>query len=26
VSVEFNQSNAYFKFGQIKMICRLIDE
>ncbi|NVJ85044.1 MAG: DNA polymerase III subunit beta [Algoriphagus sp.] len=26
VTVEFNQSNAYFKFGQIKMICRLIDE
>ena len=26
VSVEFNQSNAYFKFENIKMICRLIDE
>jgi len=26
VSVEFNSSNAYFKFGSIKMICRLIDE
>jgi DNA polymerase-3 subunit beta len=26
VSVEFNQSNAYFKFNNIKMICRLIDE
>lgn len=26
VSVEFNNSNAYFKFNTIKMICRLIDE
>ena len=26
VAVEFNQSNAYFKFSNIKMICRLIDE
>jgi DNA polymerase III subunit beta len=26
VSVSFNLSNAYFKFGNIKMICRLIDE
>ncbi len=26
VSVEFNNSNAYFKFGHIQMICRLIDE
>ncbi|WP_114749540.1 DNA polymerase III subunit beta [Pleomorphovibrio marinus] len=26
VSVEFNNSNAYFKFNNIKMICRLIDE
>ncbi|MEL7001142.1 MAG: DNA polymerase III subunit beta [Bacteroidota bacterium] len=26
VSVEFNVSNAFFKFGSIKMICRLIDE
>ncbi len=26
VSVEFNVSNAFFKFGNIKMICRLIDE
>ncbi|EON76312.1 DNA polymerase III beta subunit [Lunatimonas lonarensis] len=26
VSVEFNASNAYFKFNSIKMICRLIDE
>jgi DNA polymerase-3 subunit beta len=26
VSVSFNVSNAYFKFGHIKMICRLIDE
>jgi DNA polymerase-3 subunit beta len=26
VSVNFNLSNAYFKFGNIKMICRLIDE
>ena len=26
VSVEFNSSNAYFKFNNIKMICRLIDE
>ncbi|MCZ8022142.1 MAG: DNA polymerase III subunit beta [Cyclobacteriaceae bacterium] len=26
VSIDFNLSNAYFKFGNIKMICRLIDE
>lgn len=26
VSVSFNVSNAFFKFGNIKMICRLIDE
>ncbi|MEO5978062.1 MAG: DNA polymerase III subunit beta [Chryseolinea sp.] len=26
VSVSFNMSNAYFKFGHIRMICRLIDE
>ncbi len=26
VSVEFNMSNAFFKFGNIRMICRLIDE
>lgn len=26
VSLSFNMSNAFFKFGQIKMICRLIDE
>ncbi|MDH4092763.1 MAG: DNA polymerase III subunit beta [Cyclobacteriaceae bacterium] len=26
VSLNFNLSNAYFKFGNIKMICRLIDE
>lgn len=26
VSVEFNVSNAYFKFDHVKMICRLIDE
>ncbi len=26
VSVEYNVSNAYFKFNQIQMICRLIDE
>ena len=26
VSVEYNVSNAYFKFDQIQMICRLIDE
>ncbi|MFO7825079.1 MAG: DNA polymerase III subunit beta [Cyclobacterium sp.] len=26
VTVEFNSSNAYFKFNHIKMICRLIDE
>ncbi len=26
VAVEFNNSNAYFKFHNIKMICRLIDE
>lgn len=26
VTVEFNMSNAFFKFNNIKMICRLIDE
>jgi len=26
VAVEFNMSNAYFKFNHIKMICRLVDE
>ena len=26
VSVQFNVSNAFFEFGNIKMICRLIDE
>ena len=26
VTVEFNMSNAFFKFDNIKMICRLIDE
>ncbi|GJM28873.1 MAG: DNA polymerase III subunit beta [Cyclobacteriaceae bacterium] len=26
VTVEYNVSNAYFKFNQIQMICRLIDE
>ena len=26
VSVEFSVSNAFFKFGNIRMICRLIDE
>jgi len=26
VSLSFNVSNAFFKFGNIKMICRLIDE
>ena len=26
VSVDYNVSNAYFKFNQIQMICRLIDE
>src|SRR5690606_36837214 len=26
VTVAFNNSNAYFKFNNIKMICRLIDE
>lgn len=26
VSVEFNVANAIFKFGHLKMICRLIDE
>jgi len=26
ITVEFNSSNAYFKFNNIKMICRLIDE
>ncbi|MEO0554415.1 MAG: DNA polymerase III subunit beta [Bacteroidota bacterium] len=26
VSVEFNVSNAFFKFNNLKMICRLIDE
>jgi DNA polymerase III subunit beta len=26
VSLEFNMSNAFFKFGNIRLICRLIDE
>ena len=26
VVIEFNNSHAYFKFGNIRMICRLIDE
>ena len=26
VTLDFNVSNAFFKFGNIKMICRLIDE
>jgi len=26
VAVEFNMSNAYFKFNNIKLICRLVDE
>ena len=26
VSVEYNVSNAYFKFNEVQMICRLIDE
>ncbi len=26
ISVDFNSSNAYFRFSNIKMICRLIDE
>lgn len=26
VSVEFSVSNAFFKFGNVRMICRLIDE
>ncbi|MEX2593910.1 MAG: DNA polymerase III subunit beta [Anditalea sp.] len=26
ITLEFNNSNAYFKFNNIKMICRLIDE
>jgi DNA polymerase-3 subunit beta len=26
VSVEFNMSNAFFQFGNVRMICRLIDE
>jgi DNA polymerase III subunit beta len=26
VSLSFNMSNAFFKFGTIRMICRLIDE
>ena len=26
VTVEFNMSNAFFHFGNIRMICRLIDE
>lgn len=26
VTVNFNMSNAFFKFGNIRMICRLIDE
>jgi DNA polymerase-3 subunit beta len=26
VSIDFNLSNAFFRFGNIRMICRLIDE
>jgi DNA polymerase III subunit beta len=26
VSIDFNLANAFFKFGNIRMICRLIDE
>jgi DNA polymerase III subunit beta len=26
VSIDFNTANAFFKFGSIRMICRLIDE
>jgi DNA polymerase-3 subunit beta len=26
VSIDFNASNAFFRFGNIRMICRLIDE
>ncbi len=26
VNIDFNLSNAFFKFGNIRMICRLIDE
>jgi len=26
VTIDFNTSNAFFKFGSIRMICRLIDE
>jgi len=26
VNIDFNMSNAFFKFGNIRMICRLIDE
>ncbi|HSI78440.1 MAG TPA: DNA polymerase III subunit beta [Lunatimonas sp.] len=26
IAVDFNNSNAYFRFSNIKMICRLIDE
>ncbi len=26
VVVEYNQNNAFFKFGNIRMVCRLIDE
>lgn len=26
VNIEFNTSNAFFKFGNVQMICRLIDE
>ncbi len=26
VAIDFNTSNAFFKFGTIRMICRLIDE
>jgi len=26
VSLDFNMSNAFFRFGNIRMICRLIDE
>ena len=26
VKIEFNQSNAYFSFNQMRLVCRLIDE
>lgn len=26
VKIEYNESNAFFSFGNVKMICRLIDE